>query len=158
MNKNKRLLFVVNVDWFFLSHRLPIALAAMREGYEVHIAVAITDRLEELLSHGLIVHPLRMQRGHAGVWAELGMLRELVHLFRKVRPDLLHLVTVRPVIYGGIAARWVGVPRVVAAISGLGFVFVASGLRARVRRTVVSTLYRLALRKKLLKVIFQNEH
>lgn len=152
----RRLLFVVNVDWFFLSHRLPVALAAMREGYEVHVAVGITDRLVELQSYGFRVHPLRMRRGKAGIAAEWGAFIELVQLFMAIKPDLVHLVTIKPVLYGGIAARLTGTYAVVAAISGLGFVFVDSGLRAWLRRLMVGWLYRLALGKAVLKVIFQN--
>lgn len=154
----KRLLFVVNVDWFFLSHRLPIAIEAKKAGYEVHVAVAVTDRMAELQAHGFVVHPLAMQRERAGFMAELAMLAELLRLFRRVRPYLVHLVTIRPVIYGGIAARLARVPRVVAAISGLGSVFVAVGGAAKLRRFVVAMLYRLALRQRSLKVIFQNEN
>lgn len=155
---SRRLLFVVNVDWFFLSHRLPVALAAMRAGYEVHVATGITDRLAELQSYGLAVHPLRMRRDMAGIAAEWGAFFELVQLFRAVKPDLIHLVTIKPVLYGGIAARLAGTHAVVAAISGLGFVFVDNGVRAKLRRLVVGWLYRLALGKAALKVIFQNEN
>src|SRR5262249_39184009 len=72
------------------------------------------------------------------------------------KPDLVHLVTVKPVLYGGIAARMVGVPAVVAAISGLGHVFIAGDLRTRILRTFVQTAYRVALRRPRLTVIFQN--
>jgi len=61
-----KLLFVVNVDWFFLSHRLPIALKAIEQGYEVHITTALTDKLAVLNSNGLLVHPLSLDRSSAG--------------------------------------------------------------------------------------------
>jgi glycosyltransferase involved in cell wall biosynthesis len=153
-----RLLFVVNVDWFFLSHRLPIALAAKQAGHEVHVATTITDRLAELQSHGFHLHPLGLRRGHAGLLAELGMSFELWRLFRQVKPDLVHLVTIRPVILGGLAARLAGVPAVLAAIAGLGHVAVDRGLRARLRRWLVGGLYRLALGGRVVKVIFQNDN
>jgi len=59
---SKRLLFIVNVDWFFISHRLPIAIKAMQQGYEVHLLCAITDKAEYLRNPGLIVHPLSFSR------------------------------------------------------------------------------------------------
>lgn len=152
----KRLLFVVNVDWFFLSHRLPIALEAMRQGYEVHLAVGLTDRLAELEAHGLTVHPLPLDRSSTGLSRELRTFVEVLRVMRRVRPDLVHLVTIKPVIFGGIAARLVGVPGVVAAISGLGSTAVDAGARAAVFRRVTGWLYRLALGKRNLAVIFQN--
>ena len=61
--KKKKLLFVVNVDWGFLSHRLPIAIEAIKKGYEVHIATAITNKLDPLESNGLVVYPLKLRGG-----------------------------------------------------------------------------------------------
>ena len=150
------LLFVVNVDWFFLSHRLPIALEAQRLGYEVHIATGLTDKLDELQRHGLVVHPLALDRSSAGVGNAWRTMVELWRVFRAVRPDVVHLVTINPVLLGGLMARLAGVPAVVAAVSGLGFVFVARGVKAKGRRLLVGLLYRLALGHRNLKVIFQN--
>lgn len=151
-----RLLFVVNVDWFFVSHRLPIALEALRQGYEVHVAAVLTDQREQLQSCGLVVHPLSLRRSSMGPWAELQSFLQIVRLFRSVRPDIVHLVTVKPVVFGGIAARLTRVPAVLAAVSGLGFVFIADGAVARLRRLLVGLLYRLALGQRRLKVVFQN--
>lgn len=149
-------MFVVNVDWFFISHRLPIALGALEQGYEIHIVCGETGRLKELEKLGLIVHPLTIVRGKAGIGSSLKTFLEILSLFKRVHPDIVHLVTIKPVLFGGLAARLVGIKGVVAAVSGLGFVFVDSGLKARLRRMVVGLLYRLALGKKNLKVIFQN--
>jgi len=97
-----RLLIVVNVDWFFLSHRLPIALAALRAGYEVHIATALTQARERLESHGFIVHPLAIERSSASPQSLLRLFFSFLHLFWSVRPQVLHLVTIKPVLIGGI--------------------------------------------------------
>lgn len=152
----RRLLFVVNVDWFFLSHRMPVAQQAQREGYEVHLATGLTDRRAELEAAGLVVHPLAITRGHAGWLASWAVWWALLRLFLHLRPDLVHLVSIKPVLLGGLAARLAGVPAVVAAISGLGFVFTAQGWRADIRRWAVGGLYRLALGGKRLRVICQN--
>lgn len=151
-----RLLFVVNVDWFFLSHRLPIALEALQQGYQVHIATGVTDRLEELQGHGLVVHPLYIDRSSTGFGSAISLCFQLWKLFRSVRPDIVHLVTIKPVLLGGIVTRLSRVPAVVSAISGLGFVFVAQGTKAKIRRLLVGTLYRIALGHRNLAVIFQN--
>lgn len=149
-------MFVVNVDWFFLSHRLPIALEAMRQGYQVHIATGLTDRLEELQNNGLVVHPLALDRSSASLGNAWRTVAQLWHIFRTVRPDVVHLVTIKPVLLGGLVARFTGVPAMVAAVSGLGFVFMARGAKAAVRRWLVGALYRLALGHRNAKVIFQN--
>ena len=152
----RRLLFVVNVDWFFLSHRLPIALEAMRQGYEVHIAVGITDRLAEMQSHGLQVHPLGISRSKTGLGEAFTVAIEIWRVYQSVKPDVVHLVTIKPVLMGGILARLAGVPAVVAAVSGLGFVFLEKGIIASMRRTLVGVLYKVSFGHRNLKVIFQN--
>lgn len=152
----KKLLMVVNVDWFFVSHRLPIALKARSRGYEVHVATTVTDKRDLLESSGFVVHDLNIVRGGASLLHEFKTLWSLYTLFRVVQPDVLHLVTIKPVLYGGLVARLARVPYVIAAVPGLGQVFIARGLTARIRRLVVSTLYRAALGHKNLRTIFQN--
>lgn len=152
-----RLLFVVNVDWFFVSHRLPIAVEAIRQGYEVHIAASITDQRHALEASGMVVHALALDRSSTGLLSQWRLMQQLHKLFKDVKPDLVHLVTIKPVLLGGLVARVAGVPSVVAAISGLGFVFVARGVTATLRRIAVSWLYRIALGHPKLMVIFQNQ-
>jgi glycosyltransferase involved in cell wall biosynthesis len=153
---SRTLLFVVNVDWFFLSHRLPIALHAMRHGYQVHIATGITDKLSELERNGLVVHPLALDRSSASLVNAWHTIIELWKIFREVRPDVIHLVTIKPVLLGGLVARLAGIRAVVSAVSGLGFVFISKGIKASARRWLVTVLYRFALGHRNLKVIFQN--
>ncbi len=151
-----RLLFIVNVDWFFLSHRLPLALAARDAGYEVHVATAVTGPAAAIESHGFTLHPLSLDRRSAGPLAAMRLMWTLWRLMRTLRPSVAHLVTIKPVLLGGLASRLAGVPRVVAAISGLGFVFTARGAVAGVRKWLVAGLYRLALGGSRTQVIFQN--
>lgn len=152
----KKLLFLVNVDWFFLSHRLPIALAALEQGYEVHIATGITVHHAELSSYGFTVHPLPISRGKSSVTTEIAAFTAIFHVFRKLKPDIIHAITIKPVLYSGIAAHFTGIQHIVAAISGLGYVFTNIGIQASIRRWFISTLYRFALSHQKLRVIFQN--
>ncbi len=154
----RKLLFVVNVDWFFLSHRLPIALEAMRQGYEVHIATAVTDQLDVLKNHGFVVHPLTLNRSGVGLWAIGKPFWQIYRVCKLVKPDVVHFVTIKPVLLGGVAARLAQVPAIVSAVSGLGFVFVSKGIAAAIRRWVVKHLYRVALGHLNLRVIFQNSN
>jgi len=154
--KAARLLIVVNNPAFFLSHRLPLALAARQAGYDVHVATMDGESVARIESQGLTHHAIPMTRSGRNVLQELGSLLALWRLFRRVRPDVVHLVTIKPVLYGGIAARLARVPGMVAAISGLGFVFASDSPRTRLIRAVVGPLYRLALGHRNSRVIFQN--
>lgn len=151
-----RLLYVVNVDWFFVSHRLPLALAAKKAGFEVHVATTVTEHIEEIERHGVTVHSLDMDRRSANPFTALKIMASLVNLMRELKPSVVHLVTIKPVLLGGIAARLARVPRVIAAISGLGYVFTAQGRGAQLRRSIVGHLYRLSLGPANVRVVFQN--
>ncbi len=153
----QKLLFVVNVDSFFISHRLPIALAALQQDYEVHVATSLTDGLNKLQSQGLIVHPLNLDRRSTGIISNVRTFFQILRIFIKLKPDIVHLISIKPVLFGGIAARLAAVPSVVAAISGLGFIYISHGFKATVRRKLIGLFYRLALSHKNLKAIFQNE-
>ena len=153
---NKKLLYIVNVDWFFVSHRLPIATEALRQGYDVHIASNFTIHFDYLESLGFTLHRVNFDRSGAGIIHEYKTFISICMLLKKIKPDLVHAVTIKPVLYGGIAARISGVRNMVFAVSGLGLVFVAKGLSAKIRRWFISRLYRFAFGVKNCKVIFQN--
>lgn len=150
------ILIVVNDPAFFLSHRLPIALGAKKSGYDVHIATAPGGAVAEIKRQGFTHHSIPLSRSGQNLVAEMQAIIALIKLFRELHPSLVHLVTIKPVIYGGIAARIVRVPSVVAAVSGLGSVFVSRGLKADVMRSIIGRLYKLAFNHKNLMTIFQN--
>lgn len=153
-----RIAIVVNNPAFFLSHRREIALAARDAGYAVDVITPAEPEAAaaEIRALGLTHHPIPMARGRANPLKEFGTIRALYRLFRKLRPDLVHLVTIKPVLYGGLAARAAGVPALVAAISGLGHVFSGTGPRAALTRRAVTRLYRRGLNHPNKCVIFQN--
>ncbi len=152
-----RLLYVSNVAWFFTSHRLHLALAARAAGYDVHVAAAQDSGAEKLEAEGFTVHALPLARGEAGGASELGTLLALDRLYRALAPRIVHHVTIKPVLYGSLAARRVGVPVTVNAVTGLGTLFIASGARARMRRAVVLAALRLGAAHRRCWHIFQNQ-
>ncbi|WP_342366248.1 glycosyltransferase family 4 protein [Allopusillimonas ginsengisoli] len=147
---------VVNNPAFFLSHRLPVALGAKAAGYDVHIATMNGPAVADILRHGLAHHVIPMSRSGKNPVQECRSIHALWQLFRRLRPDVVHGVTIKPVLYGGIAARLAGVPGYVAAISGLGFIFTRPRKGVDVLRTAAAVLYRLALGHRNSRVIFQN--
>jgi len=151
-----RLLFVVNDIGFFLSHRLPIALAARDAGFEVHLAAPEGNKKAALSTHGFTYHHWPLTRKGRNIFVEIALFWKLAQILRLVKPDVLHLITIKPVLYGGIVARFTGIGAVVAAVSGLGFVFSSTGLKARGLRILAVCLYRMALNHSRLCVIFQN--
>lgn len=152
----KKILFVVNVDWFFISHRIPLALEALKKGYEVHIACGVTDKKEYLESLGLKVHPLHLSRSGTGLKGEIKAFSEIYTVLKEINPDIAHFVTIKPVLYGGITSRFLNIHKKVFSISGLGFIFIKQGIKAKILRILIKTMYRFALGGKNSHVIVQN--
>lgn len=114
------------------------------------------ESVQNISALGFIHHEIPLSRSGSNVISELVSLFTIWRLLIKVKPDLVHLVTIKPVLYGGIAARFAPVKKVVAAVSGLGTLFLAQGAKAELKRKVGGWLYRFALRSKKTTVIFQN--
>jgi glycosyltransferase involved in cell wall biosynthesis len=151
----KKVLFVVNDAAFFVSHRLPIAQQLIEEGYEVHLATS-GETLPIYNEMGLSFHKLGVSRKGTRPLSELRLIWQLFKLFTGLQPDLVHLVTIKPYLYGGIAAKMANVPAVVSAVSGLGFVLMATGFKAKFLKAVLYPLYKFSFSHKNQIIIFQN--
>lgn len=152
-----RLLFLLNEALFFTTHRLPVALAAQRLGYDVHVAAPFEEGpVDVIRGHGFHYHDLPLERGSRSVLGEARLLASCFRLIRGVRPHLVHHVAMKPVIYGGVASRILGVPAAVHAITGLGFLFIREDAGARLIRRLIMPLYRFALGHPHSRAIFQN--
>ncbi len=137
-----RILYLVTEDWYFWSHRLPTARAARDAGAEVVVASRVRDHGDRIRGEGFNLLPLDMKRGSHNPFVDMGALRKLIAIYRNIKPDLVHHVAMKPVIYGSIAARATRIPRVVNAITGLGYVFSSRDARTRYLKPIV----RMALR------------
>lgn len=153
----RRLLFVVNVAWFFISHRLAIARAAREAGYDVHVLAAFDDPKEiaRIESEGITFHRASIRRGSRNPFADLPFILTIFRTIRSVSPTHVHNVTIKAVLYGTIVARLLRVPSIVNAISGLGYSFI--GKSRWLLSSLLRTAYRWTLRSPRVHVIFQNK-
>lgn len=151
-----RVLFVVNQDWFLLSHRLPLARALRDRGAEVVVVGRDSGRAAAIHAEGFDFIALPISRKGLNPLAELRTLLFLARLYRRLRPRLIHHSTVKPVIYGSIAARVTPEAAVVNTISGLGYPFFSRDRVARALRPLLRVLYRVALSRPRTRTIFQN--
>jgi glycosyltransferase involved in cell wall biosynthesis len=124
MSDRPRLLYLITEDWYFWSHRADLARAAQEAGYEVVVATRVTDHGERIREQGFQLMPLGMVRGSHNPFRELIAIVELVRLYRRVRPTVVHHVAMKPILYGTLAAWVTRVPGVINAFAGLGYVFV----------------------------------
>jgi len=148
----ERLLFVVNEPYFFVSHRLPLALGAIQAGYEVHVAAPdenvwapqgfVTRPFFDDL--GISFHEIPLSRRGMNIAEEIVTMRSIYQLYRHLRPHIVHHITAKAVLYGGLIARFAGVPASVLAFSGLGHYFAVQNAKARIVRSLLTRGYALA--------------
>ena len=156
MGRRPKLLYLVSEDWYFVSHRLPLAIAAKAAGFEVSVATRVQHHGDAIREAGLRLIPIAFARAGLRPLRELRSISELIALYRREAPDLVHNVALKPVIYGTIAARLASCKGTVNALMGLGWVFSSDRLRARTLRPFVRHALRSALSGPRTRVIVQN--
>lgn len=149
-----KIVFYVTEDWYFCSHRLPVAMAAKAAGYDVVVVTRVSDYGDRIKHRGLKLIDLKNERGGVNPFLEWLTVLRLVRIYRNERPDLVHHVAVKPVLYGSLAALFAGVPRVVNALAGLGWLYSSDTRRARALKQAIHPLFCRLLRRST--VIVQN--
>jgi glycosyltransferase involved in cell wall biosynthesis len=152
----RSLLYLVSEDWYFCSHRLPIARAARDAGFTVHVATRIGAHEERLRDEGFVVHPINMRRGDARVWKEVPLLAGIGALYRRIAPSLSHHVAMKPVVYGALAARLSPRTKVVNALAGLGYLFTSKDAQQSIPARVVRAVLPRLMNGKGRAVVVQN--
>lgn len=140
-----RICFVITEDWYFWSHRRRLAEDLVRRGCSVDIVTNFQQHRDRIEAIGIGTHSSGMQRRGRNPIGEARSVQRLVQLFRTIQPDVVHLVGMKPILYGSMASRISGVPATVCAIAGLGWLFTPGGIIKRGARAIVQTWFRLAL-------------
>lgn len=140
----RRLMFVVTEDWYFVSHRLALAAAAREAGYEVSVVTRVRDHGATIEAAGIRVISWEQDRGGLNPLREAVSVRRLAGVYRREKPDLVHHVALKPALIGGLAARIAGVPRVINAVAGMGWLYSSgAGLAGTLRPLVRFAMRRL---------------
>jgi len=151
-----KLLYFVTVDWFFCSHFIERAKAARLAGYDVVVLTQVDRHRLPIEAAGLRLIPLTIDRRTLNPLAAFKTLVQLVRVFRRERPDILHQVALKPILLGGLAARLTGIKRVVNAVVGGGYVFTSTSPLVRAIRPLMRLALRFLLNPPGSRVIFEN--
>jgi glycosyltransferase involved in cell wall biosynthesis len=151
----RKLLYLVSEDWYFMSHRIPMARSAQKAGYEVHVATRIGEFADQIQKEGFLLHPIHWRRGNMNPVRLLAAILETRRIYKRVQPDLVHHVAVVPTLIGSIAALGLPVIRL-NALAGLGFTFTSDTATARVMRPMARHLLRWLLKRPDSTVLVQN--
>ncbi len=157
MHTNLKILIILNDLPFFVSHRLPLALEAKKQGFDVHILAPYQKKsFLTVKKHGLSFHHIPLKRGGRNPISELKLIFSIWKIISKNKPSLIHFVSMKPVLYGGFIARILKIPGTVNAITGLGFLFVSSNFYVKILRKFIFIIYKFSLNHKNSLSIFQN--
>jgi glycosyltransferase involved in cell wall biosynthesis len=151
-----RLLYVVTEDWYFLSHRLPMARAALEAGYEVHVATRLDQGRDAIAAEGFVVHPLSWQRGSLSLLHSFSGVIELRRLIKQISPAILHNVALKPVLLGSAASLGRSGLAVVNSLTGLGTLFIGEAKVSAFTRRAVELALRALLKRPRSVTIVQN--
>jgi glycosyltransferase involved in cell wall biosynthesis len=159
--RRPKLLFLVTEDWYFCSHRLPVARAAREDGFAVVVATRVREHGEQIREEGFALRPIPWRRRGDGLLGAARAIAAITRLYHAERPDILHHVALKPVLFGSLArhlafARSDHAPASVASIMGLGSGFTATTAAARLRRPPLGLALRLATASARDRVVVQN--
>lgn len=159
MKKNQKLLILINDLSFFISHRLQIAETALGKGFEVIIGYGELGGADFkfLENIGFKLYFIPMDRSGMNLKFEIKTIYYIWKFFKEQKPDIVHLITIKPYIYGGIISRLIQIPSLVSAISGLGTIFTSNNLKNRLIKFSLFPLFKFALNNYNQKIILQNK-
>jgi glycosyltransferase involved in cell wall biosynthesis len=152
-----RLLFLVTEDWFFVSYRLELARAARDAGYEVIVATRVGEMGARIEAEQFELEPLNWQRRRLGPLAVAGDVLAIRRLYRRTRPDIVHHVSLKPILFGGLATLLTPGIAVVNSLSGLGYTFTEKTARARALARGSSMVLARLLRRRRTITVAENE-
>jgi glycosyltransferase involved in cell wall biosynthesis len=152
----KKFLLVVNDIAWFWSHRLPLAKEILAQGAELHLATNGAGGNAEVRALGITGHDLPEHTGSVNPLDQLRLFLQIFKTLHKVKPDIVHAITVRHAFFAGIASRIARTPRAVFTVAGLGSLFNSDDPKIKAVRLVVVPLFRFAFGGEGRFVIFQN--
>lgn len=156
-SRGKKIIFLVTEDWYFVSHRLHLAVALIEKGYDVLLAARFHRHRSFIEAKGIRVIPVDIRRESRNVARELKTIFMLVKAYLREKPDLVHHVATKPILYGSVAAMAARLPVYVNAFAGLGFVFMESeSLLKKWAKRLFLVAYQMLFLSKAAHAIFQN--
>lgn len=151
-----KILYIVNEDWFFVSHFLGIARAARAVGHDVAVATRVVRDGEAIRAEGFALHPIAQDRGRASPIRALAAAMRLRRLIRAERPDLVHALSTQSTLLGGLAARLAPAPALALSPTGLGHFWTEPGIGSWLARQITRLLLRVIGGAPNLVIFFEN--
>lgn len=146
-NNHPKVLFFVTEDWFVCSHWLPLIIAARDAGYDTTVITQTNKHADQIRAHGIRVIPFEISRRGSNLFFEFMTVLRLFGIYHREQPQLVHHIAMKPMLYGSLVARFVGVTHIVNWVSGMGWLFVSNNRRAKILQSVVRKALGMLLRR-----------
>ncbi|EIZ82817.1 group 1 glycosyl transferase [Methylobacterium sp. GXF4] len=152
----RNLVFVVTEDWFFASHFLPMARAAIAMGLAVTVVTRVRAHRPVIEATGARVVPLEAERASLNPMAAGYAAGQLAGILKALNADIVHCIALRSILVGGTAAAMAGIPARVYALTGLGLVGARTDRIGRAARLGLRALIRGPLASGRTRFLFEN--
>lgn len=149
-----KILFFVTEDWFVCSHWLPLIIGARGDGYDVVVVTRTNRHAEIIRQHGARVIPFAISRRGSNLFREIAAIWRLIGIYREEKPDIVHHVAMKPMLYGSMVAHLLRIPHTLNWVAGMGWLFVSDMRQAKVLQAAVRRVLGMLLRGTM--VIVEN--
>ena len=156
IEQSSKVLLVANTSWYLYNFRLPLITDLRDHGYRVVLVAPHDSHTPLLQAEGFTVHPWLVTRSSVNPLAEAHALVDLLRIYRREQPDLVHHFTIKACLYGTIAAKGARVYKVINAVTGLGHLFLGTSQLSRLLRKAIKPVYRATFKARRSTVVFQN--
>jgi glycosyltransferase involved in cell wall biosynthesis len=153
----KHILFVVTEDWYFVSHRLHMAIHAIENGYKVTLLTRVSNYKSLIESSGIRVIPWNISRRSLNFFNELKAINSILSVMNLHNPDIIHAVALKPIIYSAITSGIKKTKLRIFAMGGLGYSFSSNSFKARLIRYILIFALRALFKSSKVRLILQNQ-
>ena len=138
----KRVLYVVSEDWAFVSHRLHIAKAATKLGYQIGVIARVTDKADQIEDFGVKMFSWELQRGSLNPFNAVRAILRTLDVMFKFQPDIIHVIALKPIMIVGVAAFFFKKVPILFEFGGVGFVFTSKSAKISLLKILLCFLLR----------------
>ncbi len=157
LGSKRKILYVCTEDWFFHSHFLPLLEAAKSSGLDdIYLATSTGGKHREIEKLGVEIIPVEFDRASKGLFSTFRLLGQLARAIYRIKPDVVHFISLKPVLVGGLAALFYRAPAKVFHITGLGTLGEGEGWKKKILRSVIFRLPVWYLRQKNTELLVEN--
>ena len=155
--KKKSILFLVTEDWYFISHRIKLAKFLQKKGYDVNVCCKNTGKFKDIKDQGIRCFNINSKRKSLST---LQLFNEVIAFFKcvkKVKPDIIHLISMRPAIVGLLTSIPFKKIKVFITFTGLGFIFIRKSFKSKILKFFIKFFFVIITRLKFIIAIVQNK-